>query len=76
MSNHSYTPLYYPFIHFKDDRLLKAVALYWDRIGPIVPSTYQTEDSDTVRELGSFIEVLRLEWVKPAFGQTFSEIGE
>jgi hypothetical protein len=74
MSDHSYTALYYPFIHFKDDRWLKTAALYWDGIGRIVPSTYQTEDSATVRELGSFIEILRPEWVKPEFGQTFIEM--
>jgi len=53
VSNHSYAALYYPFIHFKDDRWLKLSALYWDRIGRIVPSAYRTEDSETVRASGT-----------------------
>jgi hypothetical protein len=73
MADHSYNALYYPFIHFKNDSWVKAAALYWDRLGRIVPSTYQTEDSDTVRSLGDFIETLRPEWVRPEFGETFVE---
>jgi hypothetical protein len=73
MSNHSYTALYYPFIHFKDDRWLKTAALYWDRMGRIVPSSYVTDDSNTVHALGTFVEILRPEWVRPAFGETFIE---
>lgn len=70
---HSYSALYYPFIHFKDDAWLKMASLYWDRMGRIVPSTYQTEDSHIVRELGDFVEILRPEWVQPEFGETFIE---
>ena len=65
--------MYHPFIHFKDDRWLKAAALYWDRMGRIVPTSYQTEDSNTVRTLGDFVEILRPEWVRPEFGETFIE---
>ena len=73
MSNHSYAALYYPFIHFKDDHWLRAMALYWNRMGRIAPSTYQLEDSNTVQALGDFIETLRPDWVRPAFAETFIE---
>jgi hypothetical protein len=73
VSIHSYTALYYPFIHFKDDRWVKLTALYWDRMGRIVPSTYTPDDSDTVRELGNFVETLRPQWVCPDFGETFTK---
>jgi hypothetical protein len=54
-----YRALYHPFIHFKDDGWLKLAALYWDRMGRIVPDGYQTEDSQTVRALGHFVEAVR-----------------
>lgn len=69
----TYSALYYPFIHFKDDRWVKLAALYWDRLGRIVPQGYTTEDSDTVRALGQFIQTLRPDWVRPQFGETFVE---
>lgn len=43
--------LYYPFIQFRNDSWLKLAALYWDRIGRIVPPGYELQDSDTVRRL-------------------------
>jgi hypothetical protein len=43
--------LYYPFIQFRNDSWLKLAALYWDRIGRIVPPGYQLQDSDTVLRL-------------------------
>lgn len=43
--------LYFPFIHFRDENWLKVAALYWDRMGRIVPHQYDTHDSDTVRRL-------------------------
>ena len=43
--------LYYPFIQFRDDSWLKLAALYWDRIGRIVPPGYELQDSETVRRL-------------------------
>jgi hypothetical protein len=43
--------LYYPFIQFRSDSWLKLAALYWDRIGRIVPPGYILQDSDTVRRL-------------------------
>jgi hypothetical protein len=76
MAKHSYAGLYYPFIHFKDERWLKLSALYWDQMGRIVPSGYTPQDGDAVRELGSFVETLRPEWVGPNFGPTFVEFVE
>jgi len=43
--------LYYPFIQFRSESWLKLAALYWDRIGRIVPPGYILQDSDTVRRL-------------------------
>jgi hypothetical protein len=43
--------LYYPFIQFRNDSWLKLAALYWDRIGRIVPPGYEVQDSDTVLRL-------------------------
>jgi hypothetical protein len=39
----------------------------------IVPKEYQPDDSETVKELGSFVETLRPDWVRPEFGNTFVE---
>lgn len=65
--------LYYPFIHFKDDKWLKLSAIYFDKMFRIVPSGYQTEDSDTVKELAGFVDYVRPEWARPQFGETFAE---
>jgi hypothetical protein len=43
--------LYYPSIMFKDDSWVKCAALYWDKMGRIVPSDYKPDDSTTVRQL-------------------------
>lgn len=43
--------LYYPSIQFKNDSLVKLAALYWDRLGRIVPPDYPHEDSDVVEQL-------------------------
>jgi hypothetical protein len=51
--------LYYPFIHFKNEAWLKLAALYWDKMGRIVPTGYKTHDSETVKQLAGelgFIE--------------------
>lgn len=50
--------LYYPYIHFRDDAWLKLAALYWDRIGRIVPDRYVTNDSRTVRELSDGLDLV------------------
>lgn len=67
----TYQALYYPFIHFKNDAWLKTAALYWDKIGRIVPHDYVTDDSETVKALDSFVTVLRPDWVRPEFGKSF-----
>jgi hypothetical protein len=69
----TYQALYYPFIHFRDDRWVKLAALYWDRVGRIVPNDYVTEDSDTVKALGSFVDVLRPSSVPGKVGQAFAQ---
>src|SRR5258706_10807766 len=61
---HSYSALYYPFIHFKSDRWLKLSALYWDDMSRIVPSRYQPEDTQTVKDLGDFVKTVRPDWVR------------
>ncbi len=50
--------LYYPFIHFRDDAWIKLSALYWDRMGRIVPEDYELRDSDTVKELSHEIDFI------------------
>jgi len=67
----TYQALYYPFIHFKDDGWVKLAALYWDKLGRIVPNDYTTDDSETVKALGSFVTILRPDWVRPEFGKSF-----
>jgi hypothetical protein len=41
--------LYYPYVHFRSDTWVKLSALYWGKIGRIVPRGYPVCDSDTVR---------------------------
>jgi hypothetical protein len=43
--------LYYPFVQFRSDSWLKLAALYWDKVGRIVPPGYVLRDSETVRRL-------------------------
>lgn len=78
--------LYYPFIHFNDPHWLKVAALYWDRIGRIVPDDYREShesevargDSDLARTLaeegdGSLIKSFSPENVLPPAGAAFRE---
>ncbi len=67
----TYHALYYPFIHFKHDNWLKLGALYWDKIGRIVPPHYVTHDSETVKGLNSLLTVLRPELADPEVGRPF-----
>ena len=67
----SHSGLYYPFIHFKDDSRLKLSALYWDTMARIVPSSYETEDSDTVKALGDFVVPIPPSEAPYEFGKTF-----
>lgn len=43
--------LYYPFNRFRDDAWVKLAALYWDKLGRIVPSGYAPHDSNTIQQL-------------------------
>lgn len=43
--------LYYPFIHFRDERWLKTAALYWRELARVVPRGYPLADSRTARVL-------------------------
>jgi hypothetical protein len=65
--------LYYPFIHFKDENWLKLSAIYFDKMYRVVPSGYRTEDSETVKALGDFVDVVLPEEVAPRFVETFAE---
>lgn len=50
--------LYYPWINFRSDNWIKLAALYWNRIGRIVPRGYPTHDSRTVRALDSALGLI------------------
>jgi hypothetical protein len=54
----SYIALYYPLIHFNDDAWIKLTALYWDKMGRIVPRGYRPSDSDTVKRLADESEFI------------------
>jgi Family of unknown function (DUF6236) len=69
--------LYYPFIHFKDERWLKLVALYWPKLARIVPSGYPTQDSETVKHLADqlgFVINLNPEPAVSGVGQRFAKL--
>jgi len=70
---HSYNALYYPFIHFRDDSWVKLSALYWNKLNRIVPHSYATSDSETVKALAPCIENIRPDWVRPEFGDHFAK---
>jgi len=67
----TYQALYYPFIHFKDERWLKLAALYWDKVARIVPRDYATDDSAAVKALSPCIEIVRPDWAPADFAQHF-----
>lgn len=46
-----YIGLYYPHIAFPDDTWMKTAALYWDKLGRIVPRGHYPQDSKTVCQL-------------------------
>ncbi|MEU4573627.1 DUF6236 family protein [Nonomuraea sp. NPDC023979] len=50
--------LYYPYIHFRDDRWLKAAALYWPQMARVVPPGYQLRDSEVARTLADGLDFL------------------
>jgi hypothetical protein len=43
--------LYYPHFTFPSDAWMKLAALYWDKLGRILPPVYKPHDSDTVQRL-------------------------
>jgi Family of unknown function (DUF6236) len=43
--------LYYPHSALPNDAWVKLAALYWDKLGRIVPPGYKLQDSDTVQRL-------------------------
>ena len=43
--------LYYPHFTFPNDAWIKLAALYWDKLGRILPPDYTIHDSDTVQRL-------------------------
>src|SRR5690349_15782507 len=49
MSDH--IGLYYPYFTFPNDAWVKLAALYWDKLGRILPPDYAPPDSDTVQRL-------------------------
>lgn len=46
-----YIGLYYPHIAFPSDAWVKLAAVYWDKLGRIVPADYRHQDSDIVQQL-------------------------
>jgi hypothetical protein len=42
-----YIGSYSPLIHFPHDSWIKLAAIYWDKLGRIVPVDYPLHDSDT-----------------------------
>jgi uncharacterized protein DUF6236 len=51
--------LYYPFIHFRDERWLKTAALYWRELARVVPDGYRLSDSRTARVLREDLDFIR-----------------
>src|SRR5437867_153431 len=68
-----YIGLYYPNIAFPSDSWIKLAALYWNKLGRIVPPGYQLHDSYTVQRLEG--ELGFIENFKPSGNDTF-EVGE
>ncbi len=72
--------LYYPYIHFRIEARLKLAALYWDRIGRIVPNDYPVNrhDSRTVRqlaeELGFILDLPPRSVATDSVGEKFLEL--
>ena len=53
------TVLYYPTIEIPSDRWLRQALLYWDRVGSIVPRSFDDyQDSQAIARFGPDIEYL------------------
>ncbi|GAA1719082.1 hypothetical protein GCM10009745_80010 [Kribbella yunnanensis] len=50
--------LYYPYIHVRDQDWLFGAALYWQKIGRIVPAGFGPTDSTAVRALTSDLDLM------------------
>jgi len=74
----NYNGLYYPFINFKDEAWLKFTALYWDKMGRIVPKSYgPTNDSPAVEKFvkeSDFIENVEPQKEASDVGSTFLKL--
>lgn len=64
-----YIGLYYPHITFPGNGWVKLAALYWDRLGRIVPPGHQPHDPDTVQRLEG--ELGFIENFKPSERDTY-----
>ncbi len=51
--------LYYPYIHFHDEKWLKLAALYYDGLGRIVPQGFEPNDSHTASVLRGELNFIR-----------------
>lgn len=49
--------LYYPYLHFSDN-WIKVAALYWPKMGRIVPDRFRLNDSTTVRTLSDELDFI------------------
>ena len=48
--------LYYPYVHFREERWLKMAALYWPRLARIVAPGFTVHDSEMVRRLAEELD--------------------
>src|SRR5579859_2162613 len=71
MSDH--IGLYYPHFSFPNDAWIKLAALYWDKLGRILPPDYTPPDSDTVQQLKG--ELSFTEDFTPSWNDTY-KVGE
>ncbi|MDX3077857.1 DUF6236 family protein [Streptomyces sp. MI02-7b] len=68
--------LYYPYVHFRDERWVKAAALYWRRLARVVPDGFPVRDRASVKALRDQLDFLvdvdprpAAEKVAPAFAE-------
>jgi hypothetical protein len=69
--------LYYPYIHVRNDVWLKYAALYWPKMGRLLPPGYPTVDSETARVLSSLrwlIDVPPPRWAGFEVGRPFLDL--
>jgi hypothetical protein len=77
--NEQYVGLYYPYMHFRDERWLKLNALYWDEIQRLVPDRMaeKLDDSPTVaflkKDCNRFITAAHFEYESEVVSSRFME---